>query len=143
MAGMNGRNERAGSQIRMRVLVVDRERDVREVIEDLLLDHGFEVHHASSRPEAIGALRDRRFEALLCHLSLLREEGGQLAYASRHLQPGLRVIAMSASAELAAPGEADANLLKPFTRRQLLEVFKQTPEQAGPAPENRAPLGPS
>ena len=67
----------------MRLLVVDRESAVREVIEDLLVDHQIEVHQAADREQARRALAGSDFDALLCHLNILQEEGLQLVREAR------------------------------------------------------------
>ena len=107
-----------------RTLVADRDEDVRNVVEDLLLDHGCEVRQAVNADEAVLELRGEAFDVLLCHLELLRSGGGRLGRRARELQPALRVVAMSAAGAQADRGEADANLAKPFTGQQLLEALR-------------------
>ena len=107
-----------------RVLVGDRDADVRNVVEDLLLNHDFEVRQAANTDEAMLELRNGDFDVLLCHLGLLRSEDGRLSRRAQELQPALRVVAMSAAGGQAGHGEADANLAKPFTRSQLLAALR-------------------
>jgi CheY-like chemotaxis protein len=108
---------------RARVLVVDGDVDVRNVIEELLVDHGFEVSQAPSPDEAVAELRRAAFDALVCHLEMLRARDDCLARRARELRPALKVIAMSAGASRATRDEADANLAKPFTRAQLIAIL--------------------
>jgi DNA-binding NtrC family response regulator len=105
------------------VLVVDSDDDVRNVIEELLIDHGFQVRQAPSPYDAAVELRNAVFDALVCHLEMLRQEDECLARRARELRPGLKVIAMSAGGSRATSDEADANLAKPFTRAQLLAIL--------------------
>jgi DNA-binding NarL/FixJ family response regulator len=126
----------------MRLLVVDREQAVREVIQDLLADYEIEVRQAASRGEAGLELRRIAFDVLLCHLSMLREGGGWLIREGRRTRPGLRIVAMSASGSRATPAEADAMLQKPFTRAELLDALrKDSPPAPRPAAASRAPTG--
>ena len=104
-----------------RVLVADRDADIRSVVEDLLLDQGIEVRQAANTDEAVLELQGGAIDILLCHLDLLRSAGGRLGRRAKELQPTLRVVAMSAA--LAQAEEADANLAKPFTRSQLMAAL--------------------
>jgi two-component system response regulator FlrC len=108
----------------MRVLVVDADRDLREMVADLLLDSGVEVCEAESVDEAVLLLRSERVDVLLCHLPILRARGGRLLRRVASFSEPPRVIAMSGSGERAGGGEADAHLAKPFTRAQLLAALR-------------------
>ncbi len=119
-----------------RILVAEADAEVRSVIEDLLIDHGFEIHLAGNADDSALALRRDAFEVLLCHLPLLRAREGRLCQLVRELQPACRIVAMSASGAKARADEADTNLPKPFTRSQLLAAF--APAQDGsPGAESR------
>lgn len=111
-----------------RLLIVDAEADVRNVVEDLLADHGFDVRQAASSEQAVQELRVEPVDILLCHVEMLAEEGGRLALAAREIEPRPRVVAMSARGREALPDMADANLPKPFTRSQLLETLRPSPD---------------
>lgn len=102
-----------------RVLVIDSDSEIRDVVEDLLFDRGFEVSQAADMNEAVLTLRDRTFDVLLCHLTLLRATGDPLSGVLRKLEPAPRIVAMSASGAHARDDEANASLSKPFTRSQL------------------------
>ena len=108
------------------VLVVDDDEDIRDVVEDLLSDRGFEIRQASSLDEARRELSARDFDTLLCRIEFLRSADpeflpGPPAGATR---PRIRVVAMSAGDAYALRDEADANLAKPFTRRELLAALR-------------------
>ena len=107
-----------------KVLIVDSDMDIRDVVEDLLVDHGYEVRKAASPEQAVVELRADVFDILLCHLDLLQAADGSLSRELRARRPKTRVVAMSASGHQAGVDEADANLAKPFTRTQLLETLR-------------------
>lgn len=107
----------------MRVLVVDADRDLREMVADLLFDAKVEVLHAESVDAALRLLRGDPVDVLLCHLPLLRAGGGRLRRAAVALPAPPRLVAMSASGVRAPQGEVDANVAKPFTRSQLLAAL--------------------
>jgi len=106
----------------LRVLVVDMDAGVRSVVEDLLFDRGFEVRQAANQEFAVLELRQRVFDVLLCHLSLLRS--APLQRCAQELRPTLWITAMSASGARARREEADANLAKPFTRLELVTSLR-------------------
>ena len=107
-----------------RVLVVDGDAEVREVVEDLLLDQGFEVRQAANADDALLELRANAFDVLLCHLTVLRSVHGRFRRSVHELQPVPRIVAMSAIGAQARSDEASASLSKPFTRSQLLETIR-------------------
>jgi len=107
-------------KLRMRVLVVDPDPDVREVVEDLLSDVDLEVRSTGDAEAAARALDVEPFDALLCHLPMLRAHGNLLIRRAHARGPKLRVVAMTAGDGLASHAEADANLAKPFSRAELL-----------------------
>ena len=123
-----------------RVLVVDGDEEVRNVIEDLLIDRGFEVHQAANADEAVLELRGNPFDVLLCHLALLRSVRSGLNQRVRALHPTPRVVAMSASGTPARSDEANASLSKPFSRSQLLDALR--PAKPGPPVSHREPRAP-
>lgn len=110
----------------MRVLVVDADPDLREVIADLLIDPGLTVVEARDADEALQALQGDAVDVLLCHLPILRSAGGRLCRRVHALRPPPRIVAMSAIGCRAASDEADANLAKPFTRSQLLAAVRRS-----------------
>ncbi len=103
--------------------MVDRDSDIRSVIDELLMDYGFEVHQAANSHEAFLQLRQRSYHALLCHVELLKSDEGRLHRLCREVHQRMRIVAMSASGAVELNGEADEKLAKPFSRAQLLDVL--------------------
>lgn len=107
-----------------RMLVVDGDSEIRDVVEDLLFGHGFAVHQAADAMQAVREMRENDFDVLLCHFILLAPVRDQLSQSDPALQPPPRVVSMSASGSHAPSDQASANLSKPFTRRQLLKALR-------------------
>ena len=107
-----------------RVLVADRDADVRHVVEDLLIGQGFEVRQAANADEAVLELRDGAFDVLLCHAELLQSGDGRISRRVQELRPTLRVVAMSAGGAQVRGDDADSNLAKPFRRRELVAALR-------------------
>jgi DNA-binding response OmpR family regulator len=110
----------------LQMLVVDADRDIREMVADLLADQGIVVLEAEAADDAMRVMQDQHLDLLLCHLPILRADG-QITRCARALLPPARVVAMSAIGGIAAGHEADASLAKPFTRAQLLAALGSGP----------------
>lgn len=121
----SSRGVKAAMTLRVwRVLVVDADAEVRDVVEDLLFERGFEVRQAANAAEAVLELRANTFDVLLCHLPVLHSGHDPLRRRIREFQPTLRVVAMSATGARASSDEASVSLSKPFTRSQLLQALR-------------------
>jgi CheY-like chemotaxis protein/two-component sensor histidine kinase len=71
----------------MQVLVVDDERDTRELLSHLLTDHHVRVHTATSAHEAIGLLRRLKPDALISDIGMPEQDGYQFIREVRRLPP--------------------------------------------------------
>ncbi len=111
---------------RRRVLVLDGDSEIRDVVEDLLFERNFAVRQAADVDQAVQEMQKGRFDVLLCHLALLESVRDHLSGCTPAVPPPPRVVAMSASGSRASSDRASANLSKPFTRRQLLEALRGT-----------------
>jgi len=109
-----------------RLLVVDEDSEIRDVVEDLLFERGFVVHQAADVEQAVREMRKSSFEVLLCHLTLLQSLRDHLSRCTPAILLPSRVVAMSASGARAASDRASANLSKPFTRQRLLDALRGT-----------------
>ncbi|GIF02689.1 hybrid sensor histidine kinase/response regulator [Actinoplanes siamensis] len=111
-----------------RVLVVEDEAAVRDIVSRLLMKAGYQVFSAPHPAEALRLCRDEAlaFDVLLTDVIMPGMSGTQLAAELRRDRPGLPVLFMSGYTSGPAPGgqelPADAPLLrKPFERQALLD----------------------
>ena len=107
-----------------RLLVVDGDSEIRDVVEDLLFERGFSIHQAADATQAALEMQQNDFDVLLCHFTLLGSVLGQLCRSTNKTKTPPRIVAMSASGAQAPSEEASANLPKPFTRMQLLQALR-------------------
>jgi CheY-like chemotaxis protein len=71
-----------------RVLLVDDDNDVREMMNETLLSKGFEVVQASSAAEALKFIATESFDALITDLHMPNPaDGFTVVTAMRHSQP--------------------------------------------------------
>ena len=102
-----------------RVLVVDDDRALRDLVSDLLMEEGYAVQRAGDGAEALAAVERERPDVVLTDAWMPGLSGAQLA---RQLQvKGVPVVLMSAVyADIDLPGVPF--LPKPFDLERLLEV---------------------
>jgi CheY-like chemotaxis protein len=120
--GSRARRRDDGHDRRPRVLVVDDSAGVRQLIGATLSGRGFEVQVAGSAKEAVAAMADQSFDALVVDYSMPQSNGVELVRALRSAGVSLPIIMVSGVAtpdDQAAAWEAgvDAYLDK-FDLRQ-------------------------
>jgi putative nucleotidyltransferase with HDIG domain len=117
-----------------RILVVDDEESICEIVSSMLSHAGYRCHAASSGPEAISALQDDdEIALLLSDLSMEGMDGFALLEQVRVLKPQLPVVMVTAVHDITVALEAIRRgaydyLLKPFDRDQLLASVRRALE---------------
>ena len=112
----------------LRVLVVDDDPNVADLLRDVLGEQGHDVGLASSIEDALAWLDDNRCDVLVTDLDLRGTSGWKLARKVRETHPSI-VIGLITGWPLGAPdGELRARgvdfvLTKPFTAEALLEAI--------------------
>jgi PAS domain S-box-containing protein len=117
-----------------RVLLVEDEGAVRELLSSALERNGFDVVTAGSAEEAL-TLASPAFQILLSDISLPGMSGVQLARQLRHSLPSLRVLLMSGYAReefSSGPNAVDdlPFIPKPFATRTVVERLRSLIEPA-------------
>jgi CheY-like chemotaxis protein len=116
LPGSGGNGGRHG-----RILVVDDEADVREVLADLLLSHGHSVTLAGGGQEALACLARDPFDLVITDLGMPDVNGWDVARAVKSGRRGLPVLLLTgwADAVEAGVGRVDAVIKKPFDMTKL------------------------
>ena len=125
-----------------RVLIIDDEEDIRDVLTDVLNRAGFEVEVASTGDEGIDKLRSKPADVIVTDIIMPGKDGVVTIRDIRKEFPDAKIIAISGggnfgssayepnaiktTAYLAAAGEAGADLIlsKPFDREALMEAIR-------------------
>jgi CheY-like chemotaxis protein len=105
-----------------RVLVVDDDHDVREVIVESLCEFGYDVTAVSSGGAALDALHSGSFEAVVMDFAMPGMNGADLGPIIRGRWPGLPVLLITGHAATASrqgPAGWTAMLGKPFVAAEL------------------------
>lgn len=109
------------------VLVVDDDRDVRELLAASLDALGYQVREAHDGPSALVALSERAPDLMVCDFAMPEMNGAEVATKARQILPGLPIVFASGYSDTAAIEAAvgpDAVLLrKPFRLDQLQSVL--------------------
>ena len=113
-----------------RILVVDDDPDIRQVLLDRMSSFGYVVETAIDGREALDALRCGGFDGMLLDMRMPEIDGLEVLRRTRVSHPDLPVVVVTAmsvqqqAAQAVAEG-ARAYLLKPFDASQLKQVVEQ------------------
>jgi CheY-like chemotaxis protein len=122
---------------RRRVLVVEDENDIREIVAGLLGDEGYEVAVATDGADALRQLGSFPPDVILLDLWMPDSDGADFVAAYRRLPgrhaPIIAFTALPDGAEQAARIEAQVLLPKPFHIHDLLRLVNQYSAAPGPA----------
>ncbi len=126
----------------LRVLIIDDEEDIRDVLYDVLNRAGFEIDVASTGEEGLDKLRSKPPDVIVTDIIMPGKDGIATIREIRKELPNAKIIAISGggnlgpdayepnsiktTAYLAAAGEAGADVIlpKPFDREALMEAIR-------------------
>jgi CheY-like chemotaxis protein len=124
-----------------RVLVVDDDPYIRELVSAALLNHGYDVQSARDGVEALRRLEEGRYEVVLTDYGMPRMNGLQLLAAIRDRWPATPVVFVSGesseTARMAAQKGAYAWLGKPYDLARLLQTVGTAIQGAAPLHSER------
>src|SRR5216684_225638 len=127
-----------------RILVVDDEESIREIVSSMLATAGYKCHQAASGNEALALLESgEKFELMLSDLMMANLDGIGLLERTKERFPDMPVVMVTAVHDISVALAAIRNgaydyLLKPFEREQLLATARRALENRRLKLENRA-----
>ena len=127
-----------------RILVVDDEEAIREVVSSLLTSARFSTRQASGGAEALALLQSgEEFDLVLSDLMMAGMDGFALLERAKEQCPDMEVVMVTAVHDLQAALQAIRNgaydyLVKPFEREQLLNMVHRALEHRRLKRENDA-----
>jgi signal transduction histidine kinase len=148
-AGLSGAAARAGEEpagtAGGRVLVIDDEPEIRELLGDILEPTGFEIETAASGREALGMIASRRYAAIVCDLRMPDLDGpGLYGEVARQVPEALNrfVFATGDLLNDAADGFLTETgrpcLAKPFLPQQVRMIVSEVAGRQGGAADRSA-----
>jgi putative nucleotidyltransferase with HDIG domain len=126
-----------------RILVVDDEEPIREIVSSMLQTAGYACKQAASGMEALAALTSGdEFELMLSDLMMADLDGIGLLARTKEKYPDMPVVMVTAVHDISVALAAIRNgaydyLLKPFEREQLLNTVSRALENRRLKVENR------
>lgn len=127
-----------------RILVVDDEETIREIVSSMLATAGYKCRQAASGAEALALLESGdEFELMLSDLMMANLDGIGLLERTKEKFPDMPVVMVTAVHDISVALAALRNgaydyLLKPFEREQLLATVRRALENRRLKLENRA-----
>src|SRR6266481_3357065 len=127
-----------------RILVVDDEETIREIVSSMLSTAGYKCRQAASGMEALALLESgEEFELMLSDLMMANLDGIGLLERTKERFPEMPVVMVTAVHDISVALAAIRNgaydyLLKPFEREQLLATVRRALENRRLKQENRA-----
>jgi putative nucleotidyltransferase with HDIG domain len=127
-----------------RILVVDDEDSIREIVTSMLLSANYQCRQAASGLEALALLDSgEEFELMLSDLMMAGMDGIGLLEKTKERYPDMPVVMVTAVHDISVALTAIRNgaydyLLKPFEREQLLNTVRRALENRRLKLENRA-----
>jgi DNA-binding response OmpR family regulator len=118
-----------------KILVVDDEPDIRDILCSFFREFGYEVSAAAGAREALSILDQEPIPVMLLDLNMPGMNGLDLCRAIRPRLPGARIFALTGFHRLFTPDSArqagfDGFLTKPADLHQLLALVRGAFEQA-------------
>ena len=116
-----------------RLLIIDDDIIIREIIKDSLSDYPIFVDEAANGVEGIRKIRENRYDVVLTDIIMPEKEGLELIMELKVIHSNLKVIATTSGGSVAADEYlemakglgADAVLAKPFSEVKLVEIINE------------------
>lgn len=112
------------------LLMVEDEREIREIVVEMLVKNGFVVHAAANGEEALRLLErvGPRLDLLITDMVMPKMSGRDLASRMRGLRPGVKVLYITGYTDLPVGQDVSTDtaiLCKPFTPESLMRSIRE------------------
>jgi len=123
-----------GSVPKGRILAVDDQRYFRELIEEMLVEGGFEVQSAASGEDALRLLQESSYDIILTDLVMPAMDGSELVRRIKDQDPDQAVVVVTGVVDVKTAVDAmklgaDDYLIKPFDNATLANSLEGILEQ--------------
>ena len=115
-----------------RILIVDDEREIRNLLREVFLAKGYEVVEAANGEDGLRVFQSTPVDLVMTDILMPEKEGLATIMELKKKNPKLKIIAMSGGSlkssnylEYARKLGADKVLQKPFDLRSVLEAVKE------------------
>ena len=116
-----------------RILIIDDEEQIREMLAQMLTREGYEVVHANNGKEGMKACREQKVDLIITDIIMPEKDGIEMILELRRDFPHLKVIAISGGGRLGPDGYlemaqklgAHRTFFKPFNRQEILDAVQE------------------
>jgi DNA-binding NtrC family response regulator len=116
-----------------RILIIDDEVQIREMLSQMLTREGYQVVHARDGKEGMQACREQTIDLIITDIIMPEKDGIEMILELRHGFPALKVIAISGGGRLGPNGYlemakklgAHRTFFKPFNRKEILDAVQE------------------
>ena len=113
------------------VLIVDDDKDVRDIASIFLREAGYDVREAASGHEALDIIARRHIGLAIVDYAMPMMSGYEFVCSARSVQRDLPVIYVTGAANTVPPG-TDPIVTKPYTRATLLRLVRELVLRSAP-----------
>ena len=115
-----------------RILIIDDEEQIREMLGQMLTREGYEVVAADNGKEGMKVCREQEVDLIITDIIMPEKDGIEMILELRHDFPHLKVIAISGGGRLGPDGYlemaqklgAHRTFFKPFNRKEILDAVQ-------------------
>ncbi len=116
-----------------RILVVDDEIEIRQLLRQLLEREGYEVIEAPDGDVAVRLFRENPADLVITDIIMPEKEGIKTIFELRHDYPGVKIIAISGGSRVEPQAYLDTaeafgairSFVKPFSTREMIEAVRE------------------
>lgn len=116
-----------------RILIIDDEVQIREMLEQMLTREGYEVVNAPDGKVGMKVCREQHIDLIITDIIMPEKDGIEMILELRHDFPNLKVIAISGGGRLGPDGYlemakklgAHKTFFKPFNRKEILDAVRE------------------
>jgi PAS domain S-box-containing protein len=113
-----------------RVLVIDDQEEILDLVSDILGSHGHQVRTESSGPAGLAALREQEFDLLFCDLGMREMSGWEVVSTVRRFDALIGVVLLTGWGATLSPEKVseygiDAVLGKPFPMSRIVKTLHE------------------
>jgi CheY-like chemotaxis protein len=117
-----------------RILVVEDDDDVLDLLVEILQSHNYNVTPARNGRDAVALIEQQRFDALFTDMRMPGVDGWDVIRAAHSRNPGILVTLVTGWASQVRREDLDENRVhaligKPFTENEILGVLESLPAE--------------
>lgn len=119
------------SDLKYRILIVDKDEESKNMLRDLLQKEGYEIEIASTAEKGMSLIRKKHFDLVLSDIPLGKMSGMELLSEVRKIYPSLPFIIISSHTSVENSLQAinlgvTSYLMKPIEKDMTLDVIKRS-----------------